>query len=299
VTTVVTGVQSTDGRSGSQQAGTPPAASGGPAVTATANSTVINGGSDVVRLQAATAFQSVYVSVPNTTGISPLSSHIGPSAAASGYWRLDLAAPTTDTFIIVSLSRTLPGSTFTLGYAVGTASGAVGTTATSSQTVNTTASTGDIQVALSWNTQTDVDLHVVDPRGEEVYWANPTSASGGRLDLDSNAGCSIDNKNNENIRWPAPAPVGTYTVRVDYWSNCNVTGTTTYSVVVNNGGSSTVFTGTFAPADADRGAAGAGRLITTFTRAAGITTSAIPERLNLTPLFVPSQLKLRFSQPQQ
>ena len=62
---------------------------------------------------------------------------------------------------------------------------------------NVTFAYGDTAPALS-----DVDLHVVDPRGEEVFYGHPNSASGGRLDLDSNAACDLDHKRNENITWP-------------------------------------------------------------------------------------------------
>ncbi len=80
---------------------------------------------------------------------------------------------------------------------------------------------GDIQVSISWDTGTDVDLHVVEPTGCEIYYGNDSCPSGGWLDLDSNPACSMDNINNENIFWPAgQAPVGTYTVRVDFWEDC-------------------------------------------------------------------------------
>jgi len=94
-----------------------------------------------------------------------------------------------------------------------------------------------VQVNVTWNTATDVDLHVVDPRNEEIYYGHTQSASGGSLDVDSNAGCAIDNKNSENVQWGSTAPNGTYTVRVDYWSACSVTGTTTYTVVVTTAAS--------------------------------------------------------------
>ena len=286
---------SVDGGSASQQAGSPPASSGGPSITVTANATVINGGSDVARLQSASPFQSVYVSVGNTTGLTAAST--GAQAAASGYYLLRLPAPTTDTLVLVSLRPNLPSNNFTLSYAVATAAGAVGPTAGSGKTVNTAASTGDVQVSVSWNTASDVNLHVVDPRGDEVYWNNSSVASGGRLDLDSNAGCTIDNKNNENIRWPTPAPSGTYTVRVDYWSACSVTGTTTYSVVVNNGGVQSVFSGSFTASQADQGNRGSGRQVTTFTRGSGIVIEGLRMMERVLPSFAPSPLKQRLSAP--
>src|SRR5207237_4273195 len=43
--------------------------------------------------------------------------------------------------------------------------------------------TGDVQVSVSWDAPSDVDLHVVDPSGEEIFYGNPASASGGQLDV--------------------------------------------------------------------------------------------------------------------
>ncbi|HPQ69072.1 MAG TPA: hypothetical protein PKW95_08070 [bacterium] len=92
---------------------------------------------------------------------------------------------------------------------------------------------GDVKVSLSWDTMTDVDLHVYEPSGEEIYYGHSTSATGGQLDLDSNAGCSIDGINNENIFWPeGQSPTGDYTVMAHMWSDCEVgyaSGTVTMS----------------------------------------------------------------------
>src|SRR6267142_3297674 len=106
VTTVVTGVQSSDGTTGAQQAGSPPAASGGPTVSAATSTTVVPGGSDIVTLTSPTAFQSVYVSVPSAPGIGPASfdpNRIGTLAAANGYFLLRLPAPVTTVIVISSL----------------------------------------------------------------------------------------------------------------------------------------------------------------------------------------------------
>jgi hypothetical protein len=85
--------------------------------------------------------------------------------------------------------------------------------------------TGDVQVGITWDTPTDVDLHVVEPGGEEIYYAHTTSVAGGQLDLDSNPACNIDGVNAENIYWPTgDSPVGEYTVRVRMYSDCGVGG---------------------------------------------------------------------------
>jgi hypothetical protein len=74
--------------------------------------------------------------------------------------------------------------------------------------------------SLFFDVSMDLDLHVVEPGGAKVYYAEPTSDAGGALNLDSNPGCSLDNVNNEHIGW-ADAPAGTYSVRVNYYAVCS------------------------------------------------------------------------------
>ena len=119
----------------------------------------------------------------------------------------------------------------------------------------------------------DVDLHVVDPSGEEVYYGHRRSASGGELDLDSNAGCRIDGVRNENITWPiGRAPRGQYIVRVDYWSSCSAQQTN-YTVRVISEGINQTFSGSFT-GGGDQGGPGSGRQITTFQRSSGPATQS-------------------------
>ena len=49
-------------------------------------------------------------------------------------------------------------------------------------------------------------------------WRNPA----GILDGDSNAGCVIDARNQENAIWREPPPAGHYVVRVDATSLCGL-----------------------------------------------------------------------------
>lgn len=124
--------------------------------------------------------------------------------------------------------------------------------------------TGDVQVSLSWDTATDVDLHVVDPLGEEIYYKSKKSISGGVLDLDSNAGCNIDNINNENITWPkGKAPKGTYKVLVDFYEACSNLGAK-YTVTTNVCGKTRTYNGQFTASQADKGGKGYGVLVTSF-----------------------------------
>jgi hypothetical protein len=189
----------------------------------------------------------------------------------SGYYELRLPAAALDSSVLLEFAQSIPLRQLELLFAVADPSGRVGPYSRLSTTV-TSVGTGDVQVTLSWDADSDVDLHVVDPAGEEVFYAHRQSASGGELDLDSNAGCSIDGVRNENITWPVGrAPRGSYTVRVDYWNNCGV-AQTNYTVRVNNGGSVQVFSGSFT-GSGDQGGAGSGRQITVFERLTGPTAA--------------------------
>ncbi len=72
----------------------------------------------------------------------------------------------------------------------------------------------DIRASLIWNNRNDLDLHVVPPSGERIYYAHKKSACGGWLDVDMNvSGDTV--KPVENTRWAqGKAPKGHYTVVV-------------------------------------------------------------------------------------
>ncbi len=98
------------------------------------------------------------------------------------------------------------------------------------------AGTGLLQISMSWNQPNDVDLHLIEPNGEEIYYGSSISGNGGQLDVDSNAACSLDNINNENIFYEDNSSVtieeGEYEVLINLWSNCSVDGNTDYIVTV-------------------------------------------------------------------
>lgn len=134
---------------------------------------------------------------------------------------------------------------------------------------------GPVQVTVRWDTDTDVDLHLDEPLPDggvcEIYYGDTGGAASscgavGSLDLDSNAGCSIDSVDIENIIYPSgqPAPRGQYTVRVDYYDNCGVNVAIPYEIEVRANGSTIGWCDVFVPGDADSGGAGDGRVITSF-----------------------------------
>ncbi len=46
----------------------------------------------------------------------------------------------------------------------------------------------DVKVVMTWDTPTDIDLHVIDPSGEETYYSQKESKIGGQLDRDDTDG---------------------------------------------------------------------------------------------------------------
>lgn len=99
---------------------------------------------------------------------------------------------------------------------------------------------GAIEVKLSFSNSKDIDLHLYTPNGEHIFYGNRggsyTDEFGDEisygLDIDSNAGCSLDNINKENIYIPAElVEEGTYTVVVDMYSNCQPSIPTSWSII--------------------------------------------------------------------
>lgn len=101
------------------------------------------------------------------------------------------------------------------------------------------AGTGKLHISLSWDQENDVDLHLIEPNGERIYYGNSSSVNGGELDLDSNPACYIDAINNENIFYEDDSEViveyGEYEVQVDLFSPCSITDATNFIVSVYYG----------------------------------------------------------------
>lgn len=105
---------------------------------------------------------------------------------------------------------------------------------------------GDVEVALHWTNYNDLDLHVIDPQGEEIYYAHKTSASGGELDVDANAGCAGHRTQDawEHIVWVSNPPSGQYQVKVNYFAHCEgAPQENSFEVTLRIGGEETVYTG--------------------------------------------------------
>ena len=127
---------------------------------------------------------------------------------------------------------------------------------------------GDLQVTVSWDTDADLDLHVVDPNGDEVYYARTSVESGGELDLTSNIDCRTDRIRNEHVAWTdAAPPAGVYVARVNHYENCGAAATN-YVVRVYNHGHTSAFSGKFT-GGGNRGGQGDGEVVTLVEVAGG------------------------------
>lgn len=241
---------------GQLNSGEPPAPSTGPSVGIPSNLEGITGGSSAMTLTTSAPARSIVAFVDGV----------------DGYYRVPVGDITSGQAII-TVGGLPPVLDFEVVFAAAGADGIYGPY--SSLNVHAIqAAGGDIQVSVTWNSDADVDLHVIEPGGNEIYYGNPTSGSGGELDIDANAACSVSGLTQENIGWaPGEATTGTYTVRVDYWDACGA-ASTDFIVTVSlrpgvpsvpglPGSGVQIYQGTFT-GPGDQGGAGDGRTITTF-----------------------------------
>ncbi|WP_157497939.1 YfaP family protein [Gilvimarinus chinensis] len=105
---------------------------------------------------------------------------------------------------------------------------------------------GEFQVTLAWDSKADVDLHLDEPGGSTIYYANPDSANGdGYLDVDD-----IDGYGPENIFFDSNIPAGEYTIKVHLFSAPSSNELpTSYTVTVKNNGSVNSYNGTLTATD--------------------------------------------------
>lgn len=223
--------------------GTPPTGSG-PSVDGEAESTPLYGQPFRFGVTGSADFSTIYVSV----------------ADVDGYWQIDLGSAARFVELVLTLAANLPSGDFSLQTAVGSSGSAGDPTTTALSAVDL--ADADIAITLKWTGASDVDLHVVDPNEQEIFWQDRTTPEGGQLNLDSNPACAIDNVNQETISWPKDkALAGSYSVSVDYFADCDQESAP-FTVTVNvKGQSPQTFTNEFTgPSDNSQTAA-----VTTFT----------------------------------
>ena len=161
-----------------------------------------------------------------------------------GYWIVGAGVPSTEApdlprfDVRVGFARAIAAGTRRLVALAVDAAGRVGPAAQQTLDVGGAAlPAGPMVVHLSWSGDADLDLHVVDPDGVEIFSRHPTgyrpppppalpdptaAMNAPFLDGDSNAGCVIDGRDVENVVWKMAPASGHYVVRVDATSLCGL-----------------------------------------------------------------------------
>ncbi|MEZ6057764.1 MAG: hypothetical protein R3C01_13780 [Planctomycetaceae bacterium] len=108
---------------------------------------------------------------------------------------------------------------------------------------------GKMRIAISWDNVNDLDLHIVTPRDERIFFGKMTASCGGVLDVDKNAGAPFTSEAVENIRWLEDVPrSGNYLVQVHYYGqNPGGPQKTPFSVLIEIGSETRVLKGVATP----------------------------------------------------
>lgn len=77
---------------------------------------------------------------------------------------------------------------------------------------------GILRISLAWEDMNDLDLHVLTPDEETIYFGNTRSECGGELDVDANV-VPTTRTPVENIVWSATPRDGTYQVGIHFYTH--------------------------------------------------------------------------------
>ncbi len=103
---------------------------------------------------------------------------------------------------------------------------------------------GDVTVTLVWETEDDLDLHLVEPSGEKIFYGYRLSNSGGELDVDKNAGGNLVTNPIENIYYASRPPSGKYSLFVNFFKRNSEDYSLPYQVYINIGSEQKIVNGT-------------------------------------------------------
>jgi hypothetical protein len=107
---------------------------------------------------------------------------------------------------------------------------------------------GQVWAQLSWNTLDDLDLWVIDPCGNKIWFADMEGTCNGligTLDIDANAGMgsNVTNEPVERIAWESP-PRGSYQVYVSFYVSDVPGKTVSFNLLVQTGRGVTAYNDT-------------------------------------------------------
>ncbi len=110
---------------------------------------------------------------------------------------------------------------------------------------------GDPQFTLIWDSEADLDLHVIEPGGKEIYWEDRQGKQGGELDVDNTNGYGPENiywlePNEEGAKIKGQGPAGDYKWFVVYWGGFGgIDRETRWKVRIKHAGKVNVVSGKF------------------------------------------------------
>lgn len=79
---------------------------------------------------------------------------------------------------------------------------------------------GELRFNLKWSTYDDLDLHIIDPSKNHIYYSNKiglSQGSKGQLDIDANGPGNRSSSPQENIFWESRPPIGKFKIYVDHF----------------------------------------------------------------------------------
>lgn len=195
------------------------------------NENILAGGSSIVTIDCEESISEIYVGVSGKSGYYKISPDVMKSGAGVYTLLLLISQELSDSFTIIISALTSSGVT----------------QAFTCELHYIQAGTGALQVSLSFNNEKDVDLYVVQPDGDVIYYGNRGDFEYDEewnvvqiwgLDVDSNANCSIDGINNENIFYPdGYVQAGKYEVWVNMYANCDPDIATDWNITATYHGS--------------------------------------------------------------
>jgi hypothetical protein len=106
-------------------------------------------------------------------------------------------------------------------------------------------STGEVTITLAWQSIDDLDLYLLEPSGEKIYFKHKISQTGGgHLDVDKNAeDYDLTNQPIENIFFANMPQPGLYKLYVNYFRHKSSDLNVPYTVYVDISGTTQTFSG--------------------------------------------------------
>ena len=204
-----------------------PLPSGGPDISLSGSDTIVAGG-------------AFFLQVGPEPGATVDTLLVSVQRESSGYYEMDVRGAAPPYLLVGQVPYDLDPTRSMVGICVTPvhALDRVGTTECLDVAIANVV-TGDVQITLSWDADSAVDLLVLDPDGNAV-----NRAALGSHDADSNPSCeALDRVRNEHVAWSAGSALpGVYAVRVHLKDTCD-TFETNYVVRLKHGQETSTFSG--------------------------------------------------------